>query len=110
MRLRARRLRQRSAEVVNRDDIEGTVNTVLSQLAQKPADTQKDIYVWSDGRVSMQGGLEEESADARVISVFSPGERPTREAIRTSLLRGLESAKDAAADEATSASADARIE
>ena len=95
---------------MNRDDIEGTVNTVLSQLAQKPADTQKDIYVWSDGRVSMQGGLEEESADARVISVFSPGERPTREAIRTSLLRGLESAKDAAADEATSASADARIE
>lgn len=93
---------------MNRDDIEGTVNTVLSQLAQKPLDTQKDIYVWSDGTVSMQGGLEERSADARLISVFSPGERPTREAIRTSLLNGLESAKDAAADEATSVSADAR--
>jgi|GEM_PF-5027477 len=85
---------------MNRDDIEGTVNTVLSQLAAKPPDTQKDIYVWSDGAVSMQGGLEERSASARVIAVFSPGERPTREEVRTSLLRGLESAADAAADEA----------
>lgn len=93
---------------MNRDDIEGTVNTVLSQLEAKPIDTQKDIYVWSDGTVSMQGGREERSADARVISVFSPGERPTREAIRESLVRGLESAQDAAADEATHRSADAR--
>jgi hypothetical protein len=84
------------------------VNTVLSQLAAKPLDTQKDIYVWSDGTVSMQGGLEERSAEARLISVFSPGERPTREQIRTSLERGLASAQDAAADEATSVSADLR--
>ena len=81
---------------MSKDWVDQAVSQVMNQLQQKDPETYKDVYVWSDGSVTgPKDATGERVQDLRVISVFSPHEMPTEDAVRQSLENGMREANEA---------------
>lgn len=84
----------------NKDWVDQAVSKVLNQLSQADPETGKDVYVWSDGSVTGPKDVTGDRVqDLRVISVFSPQESPSEDAVRLSLENGMREANEAAEHE-----------
>lgn len=62
-------------------------------MSSRRADSERDVYVWSDGSVTGPKGDDERVSDLRLVAMFSPGEFPSESDIRTSLLNGMAAEK-----------------
>jgi hypothetical protein len=76
--------------------LDEVVVAICQRLEHRPTNSDRDIYVWSDGTITGPPEADDDSTgqERRVISVFTPGEHTSAGAVRESLLAGIDSVAD----------------
>ncbi len=76
--------------VTDTNHIDRIIDQVLARFDHPPGDSQDDIYVWSDGRITGPP-TGNEGDNTRLLTVVTPGGiRPSREELRVTMESGLD--------------------
>lgn len=80
------------------DWIDSAAERVIQLLERKPEDSA-DIHVWSDGSVTGPKDNDSRVGHLRLVSTFTPDERPTFDEVKRSITRGIQTSAKAEKDE-----------